>query len=71
LNTARAASPFVGALGAIAAGNAQVTASSNASSHVQSGFTLLSLSPIFDRSERRDDIPESHSLDFLKRIFAW
>ena len=40
LNTARAASPFVVAIGAIAAGNAQVTASSNVSSHVQSAFTL-------------------------------
>jgi len=40
LNAARAASPFVVAPGAIAAGNAQVTASNNASSHVQSAFTL-------------------------------
>jgi hypothetical protein len=66
LNATRAASPFVVALGAIAAGNAQVTASNNASSHMPSVFTLLSLSPIFDQSERRGDIPEYHSLDLLK-----
>jgi len=70
LNAARAASPFVVALGAIAAGNAQVTAINNASSHMPSVFTLLSLSPIFDQSEPPDGLPESHSLDLLKWIFA-
>jgi len=49
-----AASPFVVALGAIAAGNAQVTASSNVSNHMPIAFTQLILSPIFDQSERRE-----------------
>ncbi|MGA8644167.1 hypothetical protein, partial [Candidatus Binatus sp.] len=54
MNTARAASPFVVALGAIAAGNTQVTASNNASSHIPTAFMGLILSPIFDQSEPRD-----------------
>jgi hypothetical protein len=70
LNAARAASPFVVPLGAIAAGNAQVTASSNVSSHVPSAFTLISLPPIFGEREPPADIPELHPLDVLKWIFG-
>ena len=70
LNAARVASPFVVPLGAIAAGNAQVTASSNVSSHVPSVFTSISLPPIFGAREPRADIPELHTLDVLNWIFV-
>ncbi|MGC2276755.1 MAG: hypothetical protein WA571_12155, partial [Candidatus Binatus sp.] len=63
-------SPFVIALGTIAVGLAQVTASSNARSHMPSAFTLLSLPLIFDQSERREIFWSIHSLDLLKWIFA-
>ena len=53
-NAMRAASRFVVPLGAIAVGNALVTASTNVSSHMPRVFTFLSLSPIFDQSEPRD-----------------
>ncbi|MGC2442173.1 hypothetical protein, partial [Candidatus Binatus sp.] len=70
LNTARAVSPFVVALGTIGVGIAQVTASSNASSHMPSAFTLLSLPLIFEQSERREIFLKHNSLDLLKWIFA-
>ncbi|MGC2491684.1 hypothetical protein, partial [Candidatus Binatus sp.] len=50
MNATRAASPFV-ALGAIAAGNAQVTASNNASSHIPTAFMGFNFISNF-RSER-------------------
>src|SRR5271156_6505085 len=68
LKTARAESPFVVPLGEIAAGNAQVTASSNVSSHMPSAFTLISLPPIFGEREPRAHIAELHPLDVLKWI---
>jgi hypothetical protein len=72
LNAARVASPFVVPLGAIAAGNAQVTASSNVSSHVPSVFTSISLPPIFGAREPRADIsrPEVDACVSERQAFA-